>query len=130
MRFLLLFLFLHAPLALAATQVYKGTPISAVDANNDYSSAAINTDSATSGSFHCTWAGLTGTLDGTFTVEVSNDGGTSWVEKTGADITVSGDAGGDVISLNGVVTENKYRIVWADNNVSAGTVNCYAVFKG
>lgn len=123
--------FLLATSALGNTiQTWRGRPVSAVTASADYTSAAIDTSVATSASVHCFWASLTGTLDGQFAVEVSNNTTSGYAPKSGATITVSGATGDEMISLNGVVTEDNYRITWAHNNVSGGTVNCYAVFKG
>lgn len=114
----------------ATTETYKGRVISAKPAAADYTSAWFDTSNASSVSVHCLWASLTGTLDGQFLVDVSNDGGTNDAPKSGATLTVSGATGDDVISLNGVVTEEKYRVRWVHNNVSGGTVNCYVAAKG
>jgi hypothetical protein len=134
MRCLALLLFLVSSLASAGpgstATVTKSAIINAVTAGADFTPAQpLKTGDATSGSFHCKWASLTGVLDGHFDVEVSNDNVT-WVEKTGATITVSGASGSNLISLNEVVTETYYRITWEKVGVTGGTVTCNAAFKG
>lgn len=111
-------------------ETFRGKVINAQVASADYSSAWFDTASALNVSFHCIWASLTGTLDGQFLVDVSNDAGVTAAAKSGATLTVSGASSDDVISLNGVVTEQKYRIRWVHNNVSGGTVTCHASAKG
>ncbi len=74
-----------------------------------------------SASFHVIWSGLTGTLDGTVTVEVSNDG-VNWDTKNGASVTLNSAASNQMISLNGVVTEEFYRVRLTPGNISAGSV--------
>ncbi len=76
------------------------------------------------------WASLTGTLDATAKVQVSNDDGTTWDDVSGASLTIASANGHDTISLNGVLTEEKCRLVYTHNNVSGGTINCYAILKG
>lgn len=78
------------------------------------------------------WAGLTGTLDGKVTVEVSNDGVNWDTKKIGvanAEIQVSGAAGNDTISITDS-TERYYRANWAHTGVTGGTINCFIVAKG
>ncbi len=122
LRVLLTSLFLFSNIATAA--------ILSATAGSDRTSSNVDTSNATHGSIHCTWASLTGTLDGTFQAYVSNDGGATWVAKTGALITVSGASGSDLISLNTTVTELLYQVRWTKNLVTAGSVACNAAFKG
>lgn len=130
-KFVAFLLLMLATRAHAITiETTKSRTINAITASADYTGAAINAGTALNASFQCSWASLTGSLDGTFQVEVSNNSGTNWTTKSAAAITVSGATGADMISLNGVVTEESYHIKWTHNNVSGGTVNCYAVFKG
>lgn len=82
------------------------------------------------------WSGLTGTLDGVLSIEVSDDN-TNWDTKTiqvagavvDAKITVSGAAGNDTISID-LVTERFYRARWTKNGVTGGLVTCLITAKG
>lgn len=109
--------------------VTKATSLSAVSAGSNQTGAWIKTGDATHGSAHCTWSGLDG-IDGTFTIQISNDGGVSSVTKTGAIITAAAASGSESISLNGIVTELLYRVVWTKNSNTTGTVTCNLAFKG
>lgn len=132
-RYLLLLLSLLLATSVQAITVttFDGRVINAQVASADYTpSGYIDASTSTFGSVQCLWASLTGTLDGQFIVEVSNNDGTTWTAKSGAAFTVSGATGNDSISLNAVVSEDRYRVRWVHNNVSGGTVNCYATFKG
>lgn len=86
----------------------------------------------TSASVQLIWSGLTGTINGVLTVEVSDDG-TNWDTKkiggSDATITVSGAAGNDTLSLDGIVTERYYRVNWAKNLVTGGTLDCILIAK-
>lgn len=107
--------------------------LSDVSAAEDATQTIVSdTEYATSGSYHCVWADLTtgGALDGHFDVETSSDAGVTWVAKSGATILATTADGESSISLNGIVTEARYRIKWVDESVTGGTVNCYAIFKG
>lgn len=126
----LFLLALAAALTGATQETAKVTAFNAVGAASDRTSDWIDASKAHSGSFHCVWASLTGTPDGAVQVQISNDGGATAVDKTGATFTVSGASGSNAISLNGVVTESLYRIKWAHNNVSGGTVSCFASMRG
>ena len=126
---LILCLLVACSTANAAETVATETMLNALGAGTDRTSDKVKTTRATMGSVHCTWASLTGTTDGQFLVDVSNNG-TSWVAKTSAAITVASANGDDLISLNGVVTEAFYRVRWVKNNVSGGTVTCIGSFKG
>lgn len=82
------------------------------------------------------WSGLTGTLDGVLSIEVSDDN-VSWDVKTveiagvvsDLKITVSGAAGNDTISSD-MVTERYYRAKWTKNGVTGGLVTCILCGKG
>ena len=82
------------------------------------------------------WSGLTGTLDGVLSIEVSDDG-TNWDTKTiqvagvtvDAKITVSGAAGNDSISID-LLTERYYRARWTKTGVTGGLVTCILIAKG
>jgi hypothetical protein len=80
------------------------------------------------GSIQLVWASLTGTVNGVLSVQVSDDG-TNWVPKTDANlnpvqITVSGASGSNLISLNGVISEEFYKVIWTPNGVTGGNINC------
>lgn len=102
--------------------------LDAASAASDQISSAESTDAYPRLSFHVIWASLTGTIDGTVKVQVSNTGG-DWVDKTGASVTLSGASGADMISLNGVVTEHYYRVVYTKNNISGGTITVVGAAK-
>jgi hypothetical protein len=129
LKYILLSLAFFSLETYAAETVLSEAPLSSLGAGSDRTSDKMKTTRATMGSVHCTWASLTGTTDGQFLVDVSNNG-TSWVAKAGAAITVASANGDDLISLNGVVTEAFYRVRWVKNNVTGGTVTCLASFKG
>ncbi len=78
------------------------------------------------------WSGLTGTINGTLTFEVSDDG-VNWDTKKigGSDavITVSGAAGNDVLS-SVEITERYARANWAKVGVTGGTIDCIILAKG
>jgi hypothetical protein len=99
-----------------------------VSAGSNQTSAAEDTSVYPRVSFHVIWSGLTGTIDGTVKLQVSNTGG-DWVDKTGASVTLSGAAGADMISLNGVATEFYYRVVYTKNNITAGSITVVAAAK-
>jgi hypothetical protein len=120
--FLLFALALFANPALAAL-------INAAAAEDDHTSSPVSTTNFRSGSVHCTWAGLTGTLDAEVVVEVSNDEGATWVQKGNATFDVTTADGSNSISLNNVVTEAKYQVRWVSNGVTDGTVTCNAYWK-
>jgi hypothetical protein len=104
------------------------TPINALPARADHTSTVIDTSDVLYMSAQIVWASLTGTLDATIKMEVSNDG-TNWVEKSSASFTLTTASGTDMLSLNGVVTEHYYRIKYTHGNVSGGTVSVYLVTK-
>ncbi len=113
-----------------AKVVRRVQPLKSLTAIADYTSDSFDTSSALSGSLHCKWASIGGTPDATFTLEVSNDDGATWVAKSGGVITMSGASGSGAVSLAGVVTEGAYHVKYAKNSVTTtGTVNCYALFK-
>lgn len=87
---------------------------------------AVDVGLCTTGSFQVTWAGLTGTIDATAQLFCS-DNGTNWDEKSDANgdpvlITLAGAADTEVISLNGVLSETFYKVVYTPNGVTGGTV--------
>lgn len=126
-RILCLVLFL-----LAASSANAAVWEAVATANAD--SQTFYTLSKTHGSVHCAWTGASlaegeESVSGTFQVQVTNGGGYDWVDKTGALITMSGASGSELISLNGVVTENQYRIHYVKNSTAAGTVKCNVGFR-
>ena len=103
-------------------------------AGADHVSAAIDLSLYVSCSIQLVWAGLTGTIDGTLTVEVSDDG-VAWDTKklTGGSngvITVAGAAANDTLSFDQNLNERYLRANWAKNGVTGGTVTCLATAKG
>jgi hypothetical protein len=91
-------------------------------------------EGATHASFQVIWAGLGGTLDGELVIEVSNvqtpSSDSDWVEKSAGTVTLSTTSGSEMLSLNGIVTEEHYRVRYIPNNVTSGTVTVYARAKG
>ncbi len=112
-----------------AAQTFKGRILSAVTAGADHDSAAVDASGSLYASFQIIWTSLSGTINGTAKVQVSNDGGTSWDDVSGASLTLSGASGHDTISINGVLTEDMVRVSYAHGSISGGTVNCYATMK-
>lgn len=78
-------------------------------------------------SFQCNWASLTGGINATMSLEVSNDNAT-WTAKTSALYTLSGANGNQDVSLTNA-TERYYRLVYTAGTVSGGTINCFVVAK-
>lgn len=97
-------------------------------ASNQTSSGVDMGDDTKNSSFQANWSSLTGTIDGTIKVQCSNDG-SNWTDKTGATMTLSGDSGSNIISLNGVVTELKCRAVYTKNNITGGSITVIAHAK-
>jgi hypothetical protein len=102
--------------------------LDSVSAASNQASAAQATDAYPRLSVHIIWSSLTGTVDGTVKLQVSNTGG-DWVDKTGASVTLSGASGADMISLNGVCTEFYYRVVYTKNNITGGTISAVVAAK-
>lgn len=98
----------------------------AAAASADQTSAAVNLMGYRTGSVQVVWASLTGSVDGTIKLQVSNDK-VNWVDKDGASFTLSGASGTNLISLLNI-TEKWYREVYAHTSISGGTVtsNCAA----
>ena len=81
------------------------------------------------------WSGLTGTLNGVLSVEVSDDN-INWNPKmdiaatpAAFAITVSGASGNKSISIDNT-TERYYRVNWAKTGVTGGTITCILMAKG
>lgn len=74
------------------------------------------------------WAALTGTIDASVKLQVSNDN-SSWVDKSGAVLNLSGADGSGMINLVGSVTEAYYRLVYTHGSVSGGTLTGYCTAK-
>lgn len=116
------------------TQSYKQQPFTSVSAGATQTSSWIDTAEIKYASFHVVWSGVTGTggvRDATIQVQVANDASdsTNPVDKANAQLTINTATGSDLISISGVATENFYRVRLEPGNVTAGTVNCYALFK-
>ncbi len=76
-------------------------------------------------SFHLIW---TGTPNGTFGVEVSNDGGTTFTAVTlSTTLSAAGAAGSHFINLDGIMAD-QIRCTYT-NSSSTGTLNAYFVGK-
>ncbi len=112
-----------------AAEAFSGRILTAVTAGADHDSVAVDSSAALYGSFQVIWASLTGTVNGVAKVQVSNDGGTSWDDLSGATLTVSGASGHNTISIAGVLTESLVRVDYAHTGVTGGTISCYATLK-
>lgn len=77
------------------------------------------------------WSGLTGTINGTLTIECSDDN-INWDTKnngvTPCVITVSGAAGNDVLTIS-EVSEKYYRAKWDNVGVTGGLVTAILTAK-
>lgn len=101
---------------------------STTSADSCAAGAKIDLGLQTFGSAQVVWSGLTGTVNGTVQLNVSNDG-TDWDSKSGASVTLSGASGHATISLNGVASEEFYQVVYSHTGVTGGTVDVYFVGK-
>ena len=88
-------------------------------------------------SIQLVWSGLAapGAQDATLTVEVSDDG-TNWKTKktdrggviSDCVLTPLTAAGNDFVHITDV-TERFYRVNWAKNSITAGTITCLLIAK-
>jgi hypothetical protein len=101
----------------------------AVGAGADRVSDAVDTQLYNAASFQVNWSSLTGSVDGSVKVQVSNDlaCSTCWVDKTGATFSLLGASGSDMISLS-AVSERFYRVYYAHGSISGGALTgfCWA----
>lgn len=88
-----------------------------------------DTGTVVTGSVQCDWAGITGTINATVQLNISDDGGVMWVPKSGATFTLAGASGAQVISLNNIITEQFYQVVYTAGSVTGGTVDCWLIAK-
>lgn len=102
---------------------------SALSAGVNHTSAAIDTGLDNSASVQCDWSGLTGSINATVQLNSSSDGGIKWIPKTDASFTLSGATGAQLISLNQIVTEQFYQIVYTAGTTSGGTLDCWFLGK-
>lgn len=82
-------------------------------------------------SFQVSWAGLTGTADGTVKLQVASTPfptADDWVDKSGATFTISGNDGTNYIPVTNL-TERWGRIVYTKNQISGGTITGYCHAK-
>lgn len=83
---------------------------------------------ATMGSVQCNWASLTGTINATVQVNISDDGGLNWLAKTGGLISLSGASGSAYVPFS-QTPEQFYQVVYTAGTVTGGTVDCYLIGK-
>lgn len=83
---------------------------------------------AVMGSVQCDWTSLTGTINATAQVNVSDDGGANWNAKSGGTITLSGASGTGYVAF-AQTPEQLYQVVYTAGGVTGGTVDCYLVGK-
>lgn len=135
---LIAFAMLLAASAQATTVTQKSFSAAAANANhlsNDSTDTAtaggpMDLSSSTTASFQCWWSGLTGTLNATITVEVTNDPAFGhWDQKANANVTLSSASGLWTQTLSGIVAERWYRLNYAKGSVTAGSITCYAIGK-
>lgn len=104
-----------------------GTLFTAEPCNTNFTTPGVSVSGYKYLSFLFTYTGFTST-DATFVLEVSNDN-VNWDPKTGANFTAAVAADTQGISLNGVVTEAWYRVVFTKNTNNGGTCTCVMVGK-
>lgn len=112
----------------ARGQSVTGQPCTAVPGYSSFTSTAIDLSKYKYGSFQAAWTGLTGTLTGNFKLQVSDNSGTNWEDKTSATVGVTTTAGTKVFSLVNV-TENAYRVVYTPGGITGGVLNCFFIAK-
>jgi hypothetical protein len=72
------------------------------------------------------WTSLTGTLDGSVVLQVSNDG--TNFDNAHTPVVVSGASGNDAVALDNIFFAY-YRVVATKNNVTGGTVAVICTLK-
>jgi len=72
------------------------------------------------------WASLTGTIDGSVVLQVSNDG--TNFDNAHTPVVVSGVGGNDAVALDNIFF-GYYRVVATKNNVTGGTVSVIVTAK-
>lgn len=100
---------------------------SAIAAGSDTDSSTIELRRYKTASFQVTWSSVTGTSNGVFTVQASNDGST-WV-STGVTATMSGASGSALLKLDGAVDASFYRVDYAHTGVTGGSITGYCTAK-
>lgn len=83
----------------------------------------IDVGLSTHAAVQCNWAALTGVLNGTISLYSSADA-VNWVPKAGATFNVASASGSNLISLNDVVSEADYQIVYLHGGITGGTIEC------
>jgi hypothetical protein len=81
--------------------------------------------------FHLHWASLTGTLNGAWEVQISDDPACAvgWLTKAGTAGPVDIANGDDIVSLPGTGTSNCYQVVFTHGGITGGTVSGWCVAK-
>lgn len=102
--------------------------LNALSAGSNQTSVGKDVIRFNTASVQAVWSGLTGTVDGTVKVQVSNDC-TNWTDKSGASVTLSGAAGTDLISIANL-TEACLRLVYTKNQITGGTITALLGAKG
>ncbi len=126
MRHLVLALALFfAPLTHAQVVTH---PCTNVVGYSDYTSAGSDLLGMKYASAQVVWSGFTGTLNASFKLQVSDNAGSNWEDKSGTTLSLATTAGNKVVSMTNV-TEQFYRLLYLHGSVTGGTVNCYLVAK-
>lgn len=94
----------------------------------DFTSATVDVSGQKYLSVEIDWAGLTGTLNGSVKLQVSNSAGVRWTDKSGATNAVT-TASASVVFSAVNVTEQIYRVVYTHGGITGGTINCYVLAK-
>jgi hypothetical protein len=92
----------------------------------DITGDMVNVGHFTKAGFQVVWAGLTGTVNATVSLQVSNDN-VNWDNAT-TTITLSGTSGNDCVAVSDIYF-SYCRAVVAKNNVTGGTISVTATFK-
>lgn len=103
----------------------------ALTAGSDRTSSAIDVSKMGHLSVQLKWASLTGSIDGTFKIQVStvpNPGSGDWVDKAGATFTLSGATSTNLINIT-IIGERWARGVFTHTSISGGTITGYCHAK-
>lgn len=90
--------------------------------------APIDMGLAMMGSVQCDWTGLTGTVNATVQVNISDDGAANWLAKSSGQITLSGASGSAYLPF-AQTPEQLYQLVYTAGTVTGGTVSCWVFGK-
>lgn len=114
--------------SLASAQKVTSQPCTNQVGYQDFNSTAVDLSNVKYGSVQFVWTGLTGMLNASVKIQVSDNSGTNYQDKDGSTQPITVNAGNYVFSLINV-TEQFYRVVYLHGGVTGGTFNCYLLGK-